>query len=65
MNKKTAEYFEVVMDSGYESDWEIATLAEAKKIDGAVRVLAYNYNCDAIRQYDLVDNKWVKTAELI
>jgi ribonuclease HII len=63
-NKKTAEYFEVVLNSGYESDWEIATLAEAKKIEGAVRILAFNYNCDAIRQYDLVNEKWEKTISL-
>jgi hypothetical protein len=54
--------FEVVMNSGYETDWEIDTLAEAKKIQGAVKILKFNDNLDVIRQYDLVDGKWIRAT---
>lgn len=52
--------FEVVMNSGYQSDWELDTLAEAKRIQGAVKILKYNDNLDVVSEYDLVDGKWVK-----
>jgi hypothetical protein len=52
--------FEVVMNSGYQSDWELDTLAEAKAIQGAVAILEFDDNLDVVCQYDLVNGKWIK-----
>jgi hypothetical protein len=51
--------FEVVMNSGYETDWELDTLDEAKSIQGAVMILEFDDNLDIVGQYDLVDGEWI------
>jgi hypothetical protein len=52
--------FEIEMANGFQSDWELDTLAEAKKIQGAIKILEFNDNLDVIRQYDLVDGEWIE-----
>ena len=54
--------FEIEMANGFQSDWELDTLDEAKKIQGAIKILEFNDNLDVIRQYDLVDGKWIRAT---
>lgn len=52
--------FEIEMANGFQSDWELDTLAEAKKIQGAVKILEFNDDLDVVSEYDLVNGKWIK-----
>jgi hypothetical protein len=51
--------FEIEMANGFQSDWELDTLDEAKSIQGAVMILEFDDNLDIVGQYDLVDGEWI------
>ena len=52
--------FEIEMANGFQSDWELDTLDEAKSIQGAVMILEFDDNLDIVGQYDLVDGEWIE-----
>jgi hypothetical protein len=52
--------FEIEMANGFQSDWELDTLDEAKKIQGAIKILEFNDDLDVVSEYELVNGKWVK-----
>jgi hypothetical protein len=52
--------FEIEMANGFQSDWELDTLDEAKAIQGAVMILEFDDDLDIVGQYDLVDGEWIE-----
>ena len=54
--------FEIEMANGFQSDWELDTLDEAKSIQGAVMILEFDDNLDIVGQYDLVDGEWIRAT---
>ena len=60
IKRKGKEMFEIEMANGFQSDWELDTLDEAKAIQGAIKILEFNDDLNVVSQYDLVNGKWIK-----